>query len=103
MALAGVTAMDKTNKRFSTDELTNGILRTRDFKRYLNSHAEALQEFSLREYLEQLLREKGLKRAEVIQRANLDRVFGYQIFDGRKSPSRDKVLQLAIGFGLNYS
>lgn len=103
MLVSEKKAMDKPNKRFSTDELTNGILRTRDFKRYLNSHAEALQEFSLREYLEQLLREKGLKRAEVIQRANLDRVFGYQIFDGRKSPSRDKVLQLAIGFGLNYS
>ncbi len=97
------TDMDKTKKRFTTDELTNGILRTRDFKRYLNTHAEALQEVSLREHLEQLLREKGLKRAEVIQRANLDRVFGYQIFDGRKSPSRDKVLQLAIGFGLDYS
>lgn len=94
--------MDKPNKRFSTDELTNGILRTRDFKRYLNSHADSLQEQTLQDHLERLLREKGLKRADVIQWANLDRAFGYQIFDGRKSPSRDKVIQLAFGFGLNY-
>ena len=94
--------MDKPNKRFSTDELTNGILRTRDFKRYLNNHADSLQEQTLQDHLERLLQEKGMKRADVIQRANLDRAFGYQIFDGRKSPSRDKVIQLAFGFGLNY-
>lgn len=94
--------MDKPNKRFSTDELTNGILRTRDFKRYLNNHADSLQEQTLQDHLERLLQKKGMKRADVIQRANLDRAFGYQIFDGRKSPSRDKVIQLAFGFGLNY-
>lgn len=94
--------MEKNGRRFSTDELTNGILRTKNFKRYLNNHADSLRELSLVEHLEHLLREKNLKRADVIQRANLDRAFGYQIFDGSKSPSRDKLLQLAIGFGLTY-
>lgn len=94
--------MDKPTRRFSTDELTNGIIRTRDFKRYISNHANSMEEITLTDYLAQLLEAKGMKRADVILKGNLDRTFGYQIFDGKKSPSRDKVLQLAIGFGLDY-
>lgn len=94
--------MEKKERGFSTDDLTNGILRTKDFKRYLNNHADSLREITLQAYLEQLLEKKQMKRSEVIGRAGIDRAFGYQIFEGTRSPSRDKVLQLAIGFGLNY-
>lgn len=37
----------------------------------------------------------------MIQRANIERGYGHQIFRGIREPSRDKVLQLAFGFGLN--
>ena len=94
--------MDKPEKTFSTGEMTSGILKTKDFKRYMANHASSMGQVDLPEYLERLLREKDMKRAEVIRRADLDRAFGYQIFDGSKSPSRDKVLQIAIGFRLNY-
>lgn len=94
--------MDKKDRQFSTDELTSGILHTKDFKRYLNNHADSLREVPLQSYLENLLAVKQLKRSDVIRRAGIDRAFGYQIFEGSRSPSRDKVLQLAIGFGLNY-
>lgn len=94
--------MEKTTRHFSTEELTKGIIHTGDFKRYIQNHADSMTELSLTEHLEKLLNEKGMKRSDVILKANLDRTFGYQIFDGRKSPSRDKVLQLAFGFGLDY-
>lgn len=94
--------MSASSRRYTTDELTNGLIRTKDLKRYINSHADSLEEPSLSAHLNRLLEEKGMKRADVIQRANLDRSYGYQIIDGRKSPSRDKLLQLAIGFSLDY-
>lgn len=55
---------------------------------------------SLSEYLCGLLEEKGLRRAQVVHRADLNETFGYQIFTGARKPSRDKVLQIAFAMAL---
>ena len=57
---------------------------------------------SLAEHLDALLDQKETSKAEVIYRAGLDTVYGYQIFNGTRKPSRDKLLQLAFGFPLTY-
>ena len=46
------------------------------------------------------LKDKKMKKSDVIRDSNLDSTYGYQIFDGKRKPSRDKLLQLAFGFGL---
>jgi len=56
---------------------------------------------ALTEYLSYLFEYNNLKKAEVIKSSGLTGAYGYQIFDGRREPSRDKVIQLAIGFSLN--
>ena len=55
---------------------------------------------SMSNYLQQLLDEKSLVRAEVIRRAGLNETFGYQIFMGQRGASRNKVLQLAFAMKL---
>ena len=37
----------------------------------------------------------------VIDKAQIERTYGHQLFNGTRRPSRDKVLQLAIGLGLD--
>ena len=39
--------------------------------------------------------------ARVIEQSQIERTYGHQLFNGTRRPSRDKVLQLAIGMGLN--
>ena len=56
---------------------------------------------TLPEHLNTLLKEKGLKRADVVRGSLLDRAYVYQIFSGEKTPSRDKLI--AIAFGLHLS
>jgi hypothetical protein len=57
---------------------------------------------TLQEHLEKLLSSKGLKRQDVIMRAELDGNYVNQFFNGIKTkPSRDHTLSLAFGFGLN--
>ena len=55
----------------------------------------------LTELLAQLLERKGLKKSQVIQKAELSEVYGYQIFSGVRVPERKKLLCLAISMGLN--
>lgn len=56
----------------------------------------------LNEYLQKLLEEKNLARAEVIELSGLSREYAYHIFSGKKNnPSRPKILALAIAMGLS--
>ena len=60
-----------------------------------------LPERTLADYLQELLAQKRLERAQVVRMANLNETFGYQIFKGTRHPSRDKVLQIAFAMALS--
>ena len=53
------------------------------------------------DHLAWLCVEREVARERVIQRAHVERSYGHQLFNGTRRPSRDKVIQLAFGFGLN--
>jgi len=57
---------------------------------------------TLSEYLNELVKTKGLKKAEVILQSGLERTYAYQIFSGKKTPARDKLLALAFGMKLTF-
>ena len=65
-----------------------------------NSNDSNISNISFHEYLTQLLDEKGLTKAQVITDSNIQKNYGYQIFDGSKTPSRDKVIALALAMQL---
>ena len=77
-----------------TEELLEELLTSPDPRRFIERNN--VGERSLSAYLQQLLDEKGRKRADVIREAGLNETFGYQIFTGSRRASRDKVLQLAF-------
>lgn len=56
---------------------------------------------SLSEYLYLLLKEKGLRRSDIVVKTGLDKAYVYQIFDGKKRPSRDKLITIAFGMKLS--
>ncbi len=86
----------------STDTLLDGIFKASKFDRYVRSYESEMCLPSLSEHLATLCVEKDVRRASVIRKAGIDRSFGFQIFQGVKNPSRDKVIQLAFGFALDY-
>lgn len=94
--------IDLSKRKDSTDTLLDGIFKASALDDFVKKHEDALQIPTLPEYLNALCREKRMIRAEVVRRAGIDRSFGFQIFQGIKNPSRDKIIQLAVGFGLGY-
>ena len=96
--------MNCTEKVKDTAQLENeieNIGNDQDIEAYLCMNQESMRSFSLPEYLEQLLEQKGLTKAEVIERSKLDKVYAYHIFSGRKRPGREKILALAIAMELS--
>ena len=85
----------------TTDELVHEIQEAGDILRYFETNRGEMQTGSFPEYLEQWLTQKHLTRAEVVRRSNLNKAYVYQIFSGKKYPSRDKVIALSFGLGLS--
>lgn len=81
-----------------TEELLAELLASPSIEGFLGENA--INEVTLSEYLQQLLDKKGLKRAEVIRKANLNATFGYQVFTGARGAGRDTILQLAFAMEL---
>lgn len=84
----------------STEELLNELKKAEDYFQFVKENETELESISLTELLEQLLIKYKKPKKDVIRDAGLDITYGYQIFDGRKKPRRDKLLQLALGFPL---
>lgn len=59
-----------------------------------------LDDVSISDHLENLLQIKALSKAVIIRNSALPRSYAYQIFQGTKHASRDKLLQLAYAMQL---
>lgn len=85
----------------TTDELLHEISISAHPEDYLEQNQEELLSGDISQRLGAFLRESGRSKAEVIRRSGLNRVYAYQLFLGRKIPSRDKVIALAFGMMLS--
>ena len=100
--MGGITFMDAESP--STGELQNILLNTHSSKGladYLNQHTLPKGDLSFSAAFQTLLEQHNLKKADVIQDSNLDRTYAYQILNGSKSPSRNKILALGIAAGFS--
>ena len=85
----------------STEELTNELREAGGLEGFIVKNHEQFRRYTLSEYLQHLLEEKHLSKAEIIAKAGLDQIYAYHIFAGRKkNPSRNKVIALALSMEL---
>lgn len=62
------------------------------------------EDFSLpkwTDYMQKILQERHLRVKDIIFRCNLERSYGYQIFNGTRRPTRDILMILALAIGLD--
>jgi len=93
--------MNAEKKTVSTSTLMRRLSKTSNISRFIEANAEVLQVPFFHEYISEKCNKMGETPEKIILRAGLDRVYGHQIFQGIRKPSRDKVIQLAFGFGLD--
>ena len=84
-----------------TEELKDGLRQASGLESFLVDNQKEFRRYTLAEYLNHLLEEKRLSKADVVRDSRLERVYGYHIFAGRKkNPSRNKVISLALAMKL---
>ncbi len=85
----------------NTETLQHELKEAESMEAFFAENGVHLRRLTLADYLAQLLKEKGLTKAEVVRRSNLHQVYAYHIFSGyKKSPAKEKVLAIALAMGL---
>ncbi len=91
-------------ERDTTRSLSKVLEEIRDCKeadRFIEEHAARC---GFTAYISGKMAEKGLTTAEVRDASGISRNYFYNILNGdRKNPSRDKVIAIAVGLGLDYA
>lgn len=77
----------------STQELENQIRQSQEPSLL---EGELFSVPDLAAYLNQLLSSRNLSVQDVVISCNLDRSYGYQLFNGTRKPTRDFLLRLAL-------
>ena len=52
------------------------------------------------EYIDGLLKERGMKRSELIVKLNLDRVYGHQMLSGMRTPTKYNIILIGLFLGV---
>ena len=84
-----------------TSTLLRRLFKANNLDRFLKENEAALAGPAFHEYISGILMERGVPAEAIINRSGIERTYGHQLFNGTRKPSRDKVIQLAIGFGMN--
>lgn len=84
----------------NTDEMQQEIQSTDNIYDVLDNNHESFRFVELSEYLKELLERKSIKPADAIRKSGIDRSYGHQIISGKKATSRDKLIALSFGMGL---
>ncbi|CEQ24223.1 Helix-turn-helix domain [[Clostridium] sordellii] len=81
------------------------ILKNIDDESYLDEFVKItsnnFSDLSLPNFFHNICKEKGISKSDLIKNAEIDRTYGYQILNGTKKPSRDKLLKLCISASLD--
>jgi len=89
-----------SDKEKSTDELMNEINQTHEIKKFIENNDSEFVSEPLHDILNRLLKKES-EKTEVVARISLNRIYAYQIFSGKRIPSRDKLIALCFGFKFN--
>ena len=85
----------------TTDRLISELFNADNIEEFLMAHEGELVVPSFAAYITRLCKQKNMTISKALDKSDLGVSFGYALFNGFRKPSRDTVIKLAIGFGLN--
>lgn len=88
-------------KKIGTSTLLRRLFKAHDLEKFIKSDIDGIETPQFHVYILDLCKAEGWVPEQIIKKAAIDRTYGHQLFNGTRNPSRDKVIQLAFGFGLD--
>ena len=85
--------MDRKN----TGQLLQELMDSNDLDRVLSENDTSFREDSLTDALQRLFDARDISKATLAKNSGISEVYLHQVFSGRRTPSRDRLLCLCIG------
>ena len=85
--------MDKKN----TDGLRQELMNSADLSQFLSGNQEQFTDKSVAELLTCLFEKKNIPKTALAKQAGMSEIYLHQIFAGRRTPSRNRLLCLCFG------
>ena len=83
----------------TTEDLLSELAASENAEAFLKKHQKDLHRQTLAEYLQSLMRERGIKVSDLAVSANFGDYL-YKVCSGKRHPSRDALLAIAAGMRL---
>ena len=84
-------------ERKSTGQLNQELMQASSLGEYVSENRDAFSEQAVSQLLSELYEKKSISQAALARRAGMSEVYLHQVFSGRRSPSRDRLLCLCLG------
>lgn len=81
----------------STGQLNQELMQASSLGEYVSENRDAFSEQAVSQLLSELYEKKSISKAALARRAGMSEVYLHQVFSGRRSPSRDRLLCLCLG------
>lgn len=86
-------------KRKNTDQLLKELMDSNDLSRVLSDNSACFRESDLPHGLQALFDQQDMSKSALAKASGISEVYLHQVFSGRRTPSRDRLLCLCIGLG----
>lgn len=90
----------EVKKKKDTVALQSELRRSENIEQFVAENETEFDIVSVADYVSGLLKKYNLEKCDVTKRGGFTGNYLYQIFNGKKNPSRDKLIQIALGFSL---
>lgn len=87
--------------KLSTSFLNNLLSDSANINEFIDKFEEELEYPSFVEYINRLIKDRGLSVPEIIENGFMNESYCYQLIKGTRKPSRNKIIQLCFALGLN--
>lgn len=88
------------NKK-DTDNLHLDLMSSTDLSKFLENNEENFISESITEILNRVFSEQEISKAALAKRSGMSEIYLHQIFAGRRTPSRNRLLCLCYGLGVS--
>ena len=97
MTASGVKASEK-NTNDLMEELNDSKV---PIENYIQSNSDSFINIDLSKFWKELINKSGMIKTDIINKSDFSYVYFYDVINGRKIPSRDKIIRLALALGLS--
>lgn len=85
-----------------TDDLLNQLkLETASYNEYLCENEDCFLQNDISQFWKKILTECGMKKIDIINKADIGYTFFYDILKGKKHPSRDTLIRIFVALRLD--